>query len=233
MFMAIYYRNTWSSMDFPFLSQQIYSNTSNFTSYEIYNQSLILNADLTINDTAVDFYGVPWLAGTNVASYITFNAGFTANFVHMFLWNYADIKLGWAFLTLANLRRALKPSTYFFWKDTGKRTEEEKEALRNNPDIDPHYKVMLDYDETPDSWYFLAFAASFICAMVSLYVLKSTVPWWGLVCHTFSDIYPSTRCLLESRNRLASYNVHILPRKFGFVLEMLELNNYADSEFWI
>lgn len=168
-------------MDFPFLSQQLYDNSSNFTTYNVYNQSLILNPDLTINDGLVDSVGIPWLAGTYVVSLITNNAGFTANFVHMFLWNYLDIKAGWAFFTMANVKRALKPSTYFFWKATGKRTEEEKEALRNDPSIDPHYKIMVNYDEAPDSWYFFAFAASFICAMVSLYVLNSTLPWWGLI----------------------------------------------------
>ncbi|CZR52285.1 related to peptide transporter [Phialocephala subalpina] len=181
IYMGIYYHNTWRAMDFPFLSQQLYNSDSNFTFYDIYNQTLILNPDQTINDTLVDTNGIPWLAGTYVVSLITNNAGFTANFVHMFLWNYLDIKAGWSFFNLATLKSALTPSNYFFWKDTGKRTEEEKEALKDNPDIDPHYKAMVSYDEAPDSWYFYAFAASFICAMVSLYVLNSTLPWWGLI----------------------------------------------------
>jgi OPT family oligopeptide transporter len=181
MYMAIYYRNTWNAKDFPFLSQEIFNNQSNFTSYAVYNQSLILNPDHTINTGLVDENGIPWLTGTYVASLITFNAGFTANLVHMFLWNFKDIKTGWAFVNWANVKSLLVPSTYMFWKKTGIRTQEEKDALLNDPTIDPHYKAMVDYDEAPDSWYFAAFAASFITAMVCLYKVESTLPWWGLI----------------------------------------------------
>jgi hypothetical protein len=41
--------------------------------------------------------------------------------------------------------------------------------------------MISSYDEAPDTWYFFAFAASFIVAMASIYVLKSTLPWWGLI----------------------------------------------------
>lgn len=92
----------------------------------------------------------------------------------MFLWNYHEIKLGWAIFALKNLKLIFSPFTYMVWRHKGKRTEEEKEEIRNNPDIDPHYKLMVDYDEAPDFWYFCAFAASFIVAMVSLYLMKST-----------------------------------------------------------
>jgi hypothetical protein len=143
--MGVYYSNIWRSQDFPFLSQQLYTNDSTFTNYSIYNESLILNADLTINNTLVDEIGIPWLTGTYVAQLITFNAGFTANFVHMFLWNYKEIKIGWSFVSRKNLLKLITPSTYFFWNDTGRQTEEEKEELRNDPTIDPHYKVMLEY----------------------------------------------------------------------------------------
>ncbi len=40
---------------------------------------------------------------------------------------------------------------------------------------------MVDYDEAPDAWYFWAFAASFVVSMVCVYVIKSTLPWWGLI----------------------------------------------------
>jgi len=140
-----------------------------------------LNLDLTINDNLVEAIGIPWLACSYVSSLITNNAEFTTNFVHMFLWNNWDIKAGWAFFTAANVKRALKPLTYFFWKATGKRTGEEKDALRNNPLIDPYHKAMVDHEEAPDSWYFFAVAASFVCVMACLYVIDSTLLWWGLI----------------------------------------------------
>jgi hypothetical protein len=40
---------------------------------------------------------------------------------------------------------------------------------------------MVNYNEVPSVWYFLAFLASFVVAMTCLYVMKSTLPWWGLI----------------------------------------------------
>ena len=42
LFMGIYYNNTWNSQNLPFLSQLLFDNSSNFTSYSPYNLSLIL-----------------------------------------------------------------------------------------------------------------------------------------------------------------------------------------------
>jgi len=47
---------------------------------------------------------------------ITSNAGLTAIFVHIMLWNYNEIKLGWAFANMANFRKLYTPSTYAFWR---------------------------------------------------------------------------------------------------------------------
>ncbi|RDW59135.1 hypothetical protein BP5796_12059 [Coleophoma crateriformis] len=193
MFMALYYGNIWQGQDFPFLSQELFNMTGTNATYQaIYNQTLILNPDNTINDAAVQALGSPWLTSSYIFSLITTNAGFTGNFVHMFLWNYADIKSGWSFCTLKNiqsifslasLKYILTPSTYFFWRNTGKRTEEEKQAFLDDPEIDPHYKVMIqnNYEECPSSWYFFAFLASFITVMTCLYIINSTLPWWGVI----------------------------------------------------
>jgi hypothetical protein len=145
MFMALYYGNIWSAQDFPFLSQELFNITgANATFQQVYNQSLILNSDHIIDDSLVQLYGAPWLTSSYVFSLITTNAGFTGNFVHMFLWNYAEIKTGWSFftlssikenLTLANLKYFLTPSTYFFWRNNGKRTEAEKQAFLDDPSI--------------------------------------------------------------------------------------------------
>ncbi|KAG0650863.1 Oligopeptide transporter 3 [Hyphodiscus hymeniophilus] len=175
IFTAVYFTNTWRSQSFPLLSQQLYNGSSNSSHHRTYNITAILNPDLTINDHLVEQVGTPWLAGTYVVFLIANNAGFTANLVHMFLWNYKDIKSGWTMLTIRDLRKILSPSTYMFWKHKGERTEEEKVRIRNNPDIDPHCKVMLEYKDVPDTWYFVAFAISLIVALVSLELMRSTV----------------------------------------------------------
>ncbi|KAL6916710.1 hypothetical protein ACHAPO_011688 [Fusarium lateritium] len=178
---GLYYSNTWRAQDFPFMAQLLYDGSSNSTNYVPYNETSIMNPDFTVNNEAIDKAGLPHLTATYVNYLITSNAGLTATLVHMLLWNYAEVSLGWSWITLTNLKRAFRPQTYVFWRQSGSRSEEEKMKLRDDPTIDPHYKLMLDYDEVPNSWYFLVFAASFIIGMVCLYVMKSTLPWWGFI----------------------------------------------------
>jgi OPT family oligopeptide transporter len=179
--MGLYYSNIWRAMDFPFMSQLLYDGSSNTTNYVPYNETLIMNSDHTINTDAVDQVGVPYLTATYINYLITTNASLTATIIHMLLWNYAEVSLGWKWITLDKIKSLARPSTYRFWKTTGVRTEQEKQAIVNDPTIDPHYRLMVDYAEVPSSWYFLVFAASFIVALASLYAMKSTLPWWGFI----------------------------------------------------
>lgn len=186
--LGIFYTNVWRSGDFPFMSQLLFDGSSNSTNWVTYDLTTIFNPDFTINNTAIDAAGVPFMTGSYAASLITTNMGTTATIVHMFLWNYHEIKEGWNWATLDNLKKLLQPATYAFWRNYGTRTQEEKERILNNPDIDPHYKKMIDYDEVPNVWYFLAFAASWITGLTCLYVMKSTLPWWGFIMATIFTI---------------------------------------------
>jgi hypothetical protein len=65
LFMALYYGNIWEAKSFPFLSQELFNITGSNSTYQaIYDQSLILNPDNTINDAAIEFYGAPWLTAS-------------------------------------------------------------------------------------------------------------------------------------------------------------------------
>lgn len=179
--MGLYYSNTWRSKDFPFMSQLLFDSSSNSTSFAIYNTSDIITPDFMVDINAVEANGIPYLTGTYIAYLVTSNLGLTAGIVHMFLWNYDDIKLGWTWINLDFLKKAVTPSTYFFWRSTGERSAEEKEALINDSRLDPHFKLMLNYDEAPNSWYLCAFAAAWITGITCLYIMKSTLPWWAFI----------------------------------------------------
>lgn len=179
--MGLYYSNIWRAQDFPFMAQLLYDGSSNSTNSVQYNMTAIMNPDFTVNNTMVDQMGAPYLTATYVNYLITSNAGLTATIVHMLLWNYSEVSLGWSWMTLTNLKKMFNPSLYAFWKHSGVRTEEEKEKIIQDPTIDPHYKLMVDYEEVPGSWYFCVFLASFVVGLASLYVMKSTLPWWGFV----------------------------------------------------
>jgi hypothetical protein len=179
LLIGLYYNNTWGSRNLPFMSQLLFDKSSNSTNFVTYNTSTIFDSDFKIDNAAVEAQGIPYLTSTYVAYLITSNAGLTATLVHMFLWNYSDIKAAWDWITVEKLKSLLKPSTYAFWKTMGPRSAEEKVRIENDPNLDPHFKVMVanDYEECPSSWYAAAFAASWITGIVCLYVMQSTLPW--------------------------------------------------------
>ncbi|KAK5991876.1 Sexual differentiation process isp4-like protein [Cladobotryum mycophilum] len=156
--MALYYSNIWRAKDFPFMSQLLYDQSSNLTNHVEYNETIIMTTDFKVNSTMIDQLGAPYLTATYINYLITSNAGLTAT--------------------------RTRPVEVCFWKKTGGRTKEEKDKIRNDPSIDPHYKLMVDYDEVPSSWYFVVFAVSWIVGIVCLYVMKSTLPWWGFIMST-------------------------------------------------
>jgi hypothetical protein len=91
LFMGLYYGNIWQSQNFPFLSQFLFDESSNSTNFVTYNTSTIFNSEFIIDNDAVDAQGIPFLTGSYIGYLITSNAGLTATFVHMFLWNYDEV----------------------------------------------------------------------------------------------------------------------------------------------
>ena len=98
----------------------------------------------------------------------------------MFLWNYDDIKAGWSFVTVSNMKKLILPSTWTFWKGGKSKAERRAEILADDS-IDPHYKLMVDYDEVPQWWYGSVLLLSFVVSLVTLYGVGSTLPWWGFI----------------------------------------------------
>lgn len=109
----------------------------------------------------------------------------------MLLWNYDEVKQGWAFLTYANLRKLAKPSFWVFWKG-GKSKEQRKLEAIENPAIDPHYKLLManNYDEVPNWWYCAVLLLSFVVGLGTIYGIQSTLPWWGyIISNIFAAIF--------------------------------------------
>lgn len=182
LFMGIYYGNIFNSLNFPFLSQLLFTGESNSTNFVQFNQSLILNPDFTVNATLLQEQGVPWLTGTYLGYLITSNMGLTATFTHMLLWNFDDIKSGWAWAHPSRLKKWTRLETYRFWANV--ETPEERLARRiSDESLDPHYRLMLRnlYKDAPGWWWGTVLLLSFIVGMVCLYVMKSTLPWWGFI----------------------------------------------------
>lgn len=172
LFVTVYYGNFWKALNYPFLAQQLFSQSSNSSHYVIYNQSAILNADFELDEAALQVQGLPSFAATNALGLLTTNLGVSATVVHMLLWNYEIISAAFVGFSLWNMRSKLK-----FWepKKESQLSEQERDAL------DPHYRLMLAYDEVPSWWYLSTLILSFAVGLFCIYNLKSTLPWWGFL----------------------------------------------------
>lgn len=160
LFMALYYGNVWNAQNFPFLAQVLFTDNSTSTDYAEWNQTLVLDSNHEISRSALADYGLPNLTATYIAYLITTNMGITATLVHMFLWEYDSIKTGWAFAHPKNLKKLLKADTWRFWirRDEDAR----RQALIDDPELDPHYKLTLRYADSPTWWFGLILVGSFI-----------------------------------------------------------------------
>lgn len=188
LFMGLYYGNIFRSKDLPFLSQELYSGASNGTNAFIYNQTAIMTPDFRIDQDALHAEGIPWLTGSYLGYLITSNLGLTACFTHMLLWNYDDIKAGWDWAYPSQLKKTFGSAQWYkFWRRS---TPEEDaawaQAALDDDTIDPHYKLMMKngYKETPMWWWGASLVISWVVGIVCLYVMKSTLPWWGFLMST-------------------------------------------------
>ncbi|GAA6063037.1 hypothetical protein JCM10212_001016 [Sporobolomyces blumeae] len=86
IFCGMYATNAWNAAQFPFLSQDLfYENGSQ------YDQNTILNADWSLNETALAEQGLPWYAASNAVYYVGCNLAIGATLTHVALWYWRPI----------------------------------------------------------------------------------------------------------------------------------------------
>ncbi|KAK7707318.1 hypothetical protein SLS57_009339 [Botryosphaeria dothidea] len=170
LFAGVYYGNVWRARDFPFLSQMLYSETSTGSNYDLYDQRAILDEDNTLNRDVVDTRGLPYLAATYATSILTNNLYVASTVVHVFLWNWHDVKKAWSFLHPEKLRKLITPT---FW------TSNPEVVDHDEVDNNPHYQFMRAYKECPNWWYAIIFTASLIIGLVCIYAANTTLSWYG------------------------------------------------------
>ena len=145
----------------------------------------MLNQNFEIDYDKLDAVGIPYLTGSYIVYLITSNMGLTATLTHMLLWNFDDIKAGWLWARPSNLRRVFKGDFWRFWANQ-ESPEERLHRKINDPLLDPHYKLMLrnKYRESPMWWWGAVMIISWVVGLACLYVMKSTLPWWGFLLST-------------------------------------------------
>ncbi|KAF4625046.1 hypothetical protein G7Y89_g13120 [Cudoniella acicularis] len=173
LFTSLYYGNVWNALQFPFLSQELFSQTSNSTSFAVFNQSLILDANNELNIAALESTGIPFFSASNASYLLTTNLGVTATVMHILLWNRAEVGQAFSLKSLKSFR----PRD--FWKKSPQSAAPKE--VEDTPYLDPHYRQMLVYSEVPAWWYLGILAVSMVVALICIYNLNSTLPWWGFL----------------------------------------------------
>lgn len=177
LFCGLYYSNMWNALNFPFLSQQLFSQNSTQELFEVYNQSAILNSKLELDVNALETQGLPFFSATNASYLLTTNLGITATVMHICLWNREAVRdaISLKRPNFSNIRRYLKEPK-LLWKRQATPMTQEKLA-----GLDPHYRQMLVYNEVPSWWYLSILVLSTTIALGCIYTLDSTLPWWGFL----------------------------------------------------
>jgi len=177
LFCGLYYGNVLRAKNMPFLSQLLFTDQSNSTAFDQYNQSLILNAQSEFDPSKLAAVGLPWFTTTYASSLLTTNLGTSATITYMLLYHIKDFAIIYKNITQTFLQTILHPSE-FHWKFWDGKQEKPN---RDDPDLDPHYRLMLEYDEVPGWWYGLVMIGAFTTGMVCIYVAKTTLPWYAYI----------------------------------------------------
>jgi hypothetical protein len=175
VFTACYYGNVWNAQQFPFLSQEIFSETSNASNPVLWNQTLVIGPDNLVNQTAVEQQGLPWFATTYAINILVANMATTAALIHLCLWYPTDM-LGAFPFTPTKIQNffEFRDFSLDFWRKSGVPDE-------NQDHYDPHYKLMQAYKAVPNWWFGLVLLLSFVIAMTIIYTGHTSLPWWGLI----------------------------------------------------
>ncbi|KAF2398970.1 oligopeptide transporter [Trichodelitschia bisporula] len=171
-FTAVYYSNLWNARDFPFLGQLLFTDKSNGTTYVQFNQSAILDSNYRVDHALLEKQGLPYFSPTYLVYILSTNMAITATCIHLLLWNYNDIKSGWAFASPANIKRVVSSGGWKFWQSGDTRPTAEQEP-------DPHYKLSLAYRDAPNWWYGCVLLLSVTVGLITNHYAHSTLPWWG------------------------------------------------------
>ncbi|OBZ90719.1 Oligopeptide transporter 4 [Choanephora cucurbitarum] len=148
----LYYYDVWHAQSFPYLSNSIYRLYDNGTS-AIYPQDDVLNADSSLNQTALEEVGNPYFAAVYAFSYVAINLGVTSTMTHVALFYGKDIL------------------NYF--RKTKKAVQEHEEDI--------HMRLMKAYKEVPTWWYYAVYVIGIGINIGICYANKSQLPWWGVI----------------------------------------------------
>lgn len=207
----IYYYNVWDAQSFPFLSNSIFQLFPNGTSV-IYPQHKVLNADNSLNETALQEIGRPHFAAYTAVQYVFINFAVTASIAHIALFHGKEIMDSAKVVTRDFRKRFLKS------KDDSADAEAEV--------VDPHMRMMSFYHEVPTWWYYAVYFGGIGLNIAIAYINHSQLPWWGVVMAIFMSTLLSLPLNMITALTGSGFGLNVFAEMIcGFVLPGLPVAN--------
>ncbi|KAK3332397.1 OPT superfamily oligopeptide transporter [Cercophora scortea] len=170
---AAYYCNIWNAQDYPFLAQALF--TTNGT---VYSQTEILGKNNEVDPSALAAYGLPRFATSNALALLTLNMGTTAAVMHIFLWNWADVKLFFASFSPRTIKDQLFTTSWKFWRTTNPQPPTKPFP---GTEGDPHFAAIRAYKDAPSWWYHTVLLLATAIGLICCYEQQTSLPWWAFL----------------------------------------------------
>ncbi|GAA5800218.1 OPT family small oligopeptide transporter [Helicostylum pulchrum] len=143
---ALYYGNVWNSQKFPIMTSTLFTRDG-----EIWNNTMVMNADKTLNQDAYNEYGPLYMTSFFAFTYGILFAGVTSILTHTFLFHRKDI-------------------IQQFKATRGDDEDIHRKLMRVYPEVPNWWYLAI---------FFGSFAASF--GVIYGWEEQIKLPWWGLI----------------------------------------------------
>jgi hypothetical protein len=176
VYMILYYKNAFDAQMFPFMSTTLFSEKSNHTKYQQYNQTAILNENYQVDEEKLAIHGLPRLTASHAFGMTAVNVAIMATITHMVIWHWDDLKS--ALDILKPFLKIFKPKQWDLkvWKHKPEpMTREEAEA------IDPHFALMQNYKDVPGWWFGAIWLFSAVVGLMMSRIAGSTLEVWAFL----------------------------------------------------
>lgn len=163
------------------MSQALFNSTGGQ-----YPQDQVLT-DGRFDEAKYELVGPARFSATNALFLIVDNLSIGAALVHVFLWNWKEVKPLFSQIKFSGLKaRFSNGFRYFIFGNPS-------EDMAIDEQHDEHYLVVkASYRQVPQWWFGLVLAGAFACAQATNYTGDAGMPWWCLLVITIIAFIVST-----------------------------------------
>lgn len=142
--LAVYWSNSYYTAFLPIVSNKPYDRFA-----QQYNVSMVVDERGILDTEKYKAYSLPYLSASQLISFTCFFCIYTASLTHAFLYHRVELQMGFR-----DLINGFRPS---------KRQDLDKGRV-----LDVHNRLMKEYAEVPEWWYFITMVISVVLGCVAI-----------------------------------------------------------------